>query len=165
MTNKELLCVSKNGLSIYFDPVGSHAATHFHDAANLKALVIEYLSGAVLVSDKEYLEHDFGTVIGKSDLIETADGDEIIYAKRLNRDNYSRFILNKPSNDSSVVTIVLYKEGDGYVLYSAYIGRRVPSFPTAPTATNESVPFWKKHALAWGTQEIQPGTETKEWPW
>jgi hypothetical protein len=46
--------------------------------------------------------------------------------------------------------MILYKDGDFYTLYSAYIGIMVPSFPTAPTATDASVPFWQKHALAWG---------------
>ena len=165
MLNKELLCISKNGLKIYYDPIGSHAATHFQDSLNLKELVVGLLEETMLTGDKEIIEHDFGYTIGKTDLIETAKEDTIMYAKRLNRDNYSRFILNKSPTDSSIATIVLYREDDFFTLYSAYIGFKVPSFPTAPTATDESVPFWKKHALAWGTQAIQPGTETNTWPW
>ncbi|MBC7565170.1 hypothetical protein H7100_03015 [Candidatus Saccharibacteria bacterium] len=165
MPDNELLCISKNRMNIYYDPIASHAATHFHDSPNLKTLVINFLQDTVLNNAKEHLEHDFVRIIGKSDLVETTKEDDIVYAKRLNRDNYSRFILNKPPSDSSFATIILYKQNDFYVLYSAYIGFNVPSFPTAPTATEDSTPFWKTHALAWGTQQIQTGTETKYWPW
>jgi len=165
MLNKELLCVSKNGLNVYYDPVGSHAATHFHDTLNLKLLVVGLIEVTTLSKDMEYIQHDFGHTIGKTDLLETTDQDTVVYAKRMNRDNYSRFIMNRGPVDSSILTIILYKHDSFYMLKSAYIGIKVPSFPTAPTASNESVPFWMKHALAWGTQAIQPGTETDKWPW
>ena len=168
MTNAstaELLCTSKNNITVYYDPIGSHAATHFADTPNLKELVIELLQNTDLTKDKEHFEYDFEKVVGKSDLIKTQHGDDILYAKRLNRDNYTRFIMNTEPADSSIVTVVLYKHDDYYELYSTWVGLLVPSFPTAPTATADSIPFWKEHALVWGTQEVQPGTETEVWPW
>jgi len=161
----ELLSASKNSVKVYYDMISSHAATHFADTPQLKGLVIQLLQNTNLTKDKEHFEYDFKKLVGKSDLIATKPGDEIIYAKRLNRDNYTRFIMNTEPADSSVITVVLYKHDDYYELCSTWVGLIVPSFPTAPTATADSVPFWKEHALVWGTQEIQPGTETKVWPW
>lgn len=165
MPRYKLLCTSKNGIAVYVDPIGSHAATHFNDSPGLESLVITFLRDTVLTGEKEHLEHNFHKPIGKTDLVETISADSIIYAKRLNRDNYSRFVLNKQASDSSTITVVLYKKDDHYILYSAYVGLKVPSFPSSPTATAESIPFWKTHALVWGTQEVQPGTETSDWPW
>jgi len=161
----ELLGLSKNGVSVYFDPIHSHAATHFQDTPQLKELVREALMNTELAAEKEHFEYDFKRVVGTTDLFDTDDSDTIIYAKRVNRDNYTRFVLDKEPPSSSVVTLVLYKNEDIYTLYSAWVGILVPSFPTAPTATPDSIPFWKVHALAWGSQPIQPGTELKEWPW
>lgn len=161
----ELLGNSKNGASVYYDPVNSHTATHFEDTPNLKSLVIELLPDLVLSNDKELIEHTFNRIIGKADLIKTTDSDTILYAKRLNRDGYTRFIVNKGPVDSSNLTLILYKEDDFYVLHTAYIGILVPSFPDTAAATPESLPFWREHALSWGTQEVQLGTERSDWPW
>jgi hypothetical protein len=161
----ELLCISENGVEVYYDPIGSHAATHFDDTPYLKENVIELIQKSTLANDKEHFEYDFQKVAGKSDLLVTTEKDEIFYAKRLNRDNYTRFVLNRHAEDSSFITVVMYKHNTFYELYSAWVGQLVPSFPGAPTATLESISFWRQHALVWGTQKVQLGTETTVWPW
>ena len=161
----ELLCESKNGVQVYYDPLHSHATTHFQDTPQLQGLVCKAIAESVLTKEKEHYEFDFKTTVGTTDLLETTDTDTIMYAKRLNRDNYSRFVLHKQPAPESVITLVLYKNEDTYLLYSAWIGNLTPSFPGAPTATADSIPFWRKHALIWGKQQIQPGSEVVDWPW
>ena len=162
----QLLCITANRQKVYYDPIESHIATHFHDTPELKKLVEEVLRHANLEQEKEIFEYDFHKVVGKMDLIETTENDEIIYAKRVNRDNFTRFVLNKSPVDTSIVTFILYRQDEtSYILHSAWIGKLVPSFPGTETETPESKVYWKNHALIWGTQKIQLGTETTIQPW
>ena len=157
---------SKNGIKVFYDPVSSHAATHIHDTPQLMGLVKEVIAAITLEKEKELVEYDLHRTIGKSDLLETTDSDQIVYAKRLNRDNYTRFVLNRQSVDTSKVTLILLKQDDSsYILFSAWIGFLVPPFPGSGTETPESITFWSNHALAWGTQDIQPNTQTTVQPW
>jgi hypothetical protein len=102
-----------------------------------------------------------------SDLVKTDDGDEIVYAKRYNRDTYTVFNLTKRPQPSSLITTAFEAKTDGtYELVSTWIGPSdSPSFPGTELETPDSKVFWSTHAIAWGSQEIQPGTETPTCPW
>lgn len=163
---KEFIGKTKNDCDVYVDMEGSHAATHIADTPQLLDLVKEIIKD--VVPDDEYarFETDMGRTIGNSDLVETEEGDDVVYAKRPNRDTYSRFVKNKKPVPTSWVVVELRKVGDcEYELFTAFIGRFTPSFPGGPHETPDSKPFWSKHALAWGTQEVIPETETAECPW
>lgn len=56
MNNLSLLCKTKDNFEVYYDPISSHAATHFNDAPNLKELVIELLEG-LETGGKEIARH------------------------------------------------------------------------------------------------------------
>lgn len=153
----EHLCYSSNQVDIVFDPIESHAATHLEDTPELKRAVVEALSKTAVLGESMIFEHNLGRVIGKTDLVETTDEDEIIYAKRKNR---------QTPGDCSTVTIFLERQPDQtYVLGSAWVGYLGPSFPGDENETRESRPYWNQHALVWGRQEIQSGTETTGCPW
>jgi hypothetical protein len=157
---------TKNGKTTYVDVQGSHAATHIADTPNLLSLVQEVVAGLAPNEDNIYIDKDMGRPVGLTDLVETSETDKILYAKRLNRDNYTRFVLNRQAESTNFVTVVLRKDSEGaYELWSAWIGRAVPQFPGDEFETPESKPFWQKHALVWGNQAIQPSTERKDWPW
>jgi len=100
------------------------------------------------------------------DHVEIAEDDDIVYAKRINRDNYTKFVKNRNPPATSYFTVLLYKDGeDSYELVSAWVGRTCPSFPDDINATSDSKPFWDKHALVYGTQAIQDDTLTQISPW
>lgn len=163
---KQLIGRTKNNKSVYVDTEDSHAATHIADTPDLLRAVQELLPSLAPDEDSVCLATDMGRVIGLSDLVETNEDDKILYAKRLNRDNYTRFALNREAEPSNFVTVVLQKDPDGnYELWSAWIGLVTPQFPGDKFADPESISFWQKHALVWGNQAIQPGTEKEEWPW
>jgi len=104
--------------------------------------------------------------VGLTDLVPTNDSDEIVYAKRLNRDNYTRFVANRTAVPTNFVTIVLRRDAeDSYKLWSAWVGQKTPQFPGDENETPESRPFWRAHALVWGNQEVQLNTDRKDWPW
>jgi len=163
---KNVIGQTKNGKTVYVDTEGSHAATHIADTPGLVGLVREVVTQLEPTQDNVYIDKDMGRQVGMSDLVETGTHDEILYAKRLNRENYTRFVLNRTAQPTSMVTVILRKDTDGnYELWSAWIGPASPQFPGDEHETPQSKPFWQKHALVWGNQAIQPSTEKNEWPW
>ncbi len=161
------LGVSKNGIPVWYDAVSSHAATHIGDTPGLEGLVAKVTRKTELTEDYLQFHTDMRRVVGKSDLVSIEPGDKVVYAKRLNRDNYSVFNLSKSPQPSSLITTAYEKREDGsYELVSTWIGvSDSPSFPGTERETPDSKEFWKKHALAWGTQEIQSLTKTSICPW
>ncbi len=163
----QFLATSKNNIPVSYDPVDSHATTHFSDTPQLKGLTIEIINGTNLLNDVEYFEKDIGRVVGNSDEVRNDPNDEIVYAKQLNRDVFTSFNKSKSAFPCSLVSLYLVRQIDGsYELQSAWIGsRNSPPFPGDAAETPESLPYWTTHSLAWGTQKIQPGTETTICPW
>lgn len=163
---RTLIAATKNGKKVSYNTTHSHAATHIEDTPKLLALLQELIPTLEPTERKLYKDYDMGRVVGETDLIATAEDDEIIYAKRKNRREYTRFVKGKTPKTCQHIVMVLNKiDENEYDLTSAWVGYAVPMFPGTPHATAESVPSWRKHALVWGTQEIQPGTELYEWPW
>jgi len=112
-------------------------------------------------------EVDFGQPIGETICLETREGDDIVFAQRPNRSGLTRFVKNRQPEPCSTVVVCLKKAREGgYILLTAYIGRRTPAEPwDTEWATDQSVPFWNTHALIWGHEQIVPGTETEVSPW
>lgn len=159
------LSTMPSGRKVYFDPNG-RAATHLADTPRLYTLVADLLSRQDFQDPVVFIDHDAGVNIGTTDLVDTTETDEIVYAKRLNRTNYTRFAKHRSPIPTTYFTIALKQDERGdYELASAWIGRTCPNFPDEPNATQDSKPFWSNHALVWGTQSIQPGTETTICPW
>ena len=169
MSNHEILCKSANNKTIVYDSVNSHTATHFHDASGLREVVKEYLSKVNLDGEIIAKDIDMGKTIGKSDVVETNESDEIIYAMRKNREDqgYVPFTKSRPAQPSSMLSLHLMRKDEiTYELSSAWIGEYdSPMFPQMDTATEESIPYWSSHAFVWGNQEIIPGTERSDCPW
>lgn len=161
------LCDTRNNKRIVYDPFHSHTATHFNDAPDLKDLVVQILSHRDI--DGEYLgfDVDMGKPVGNMDVVDVNTDDEIIYAKRKNRDEYVPFVKNRLPQQCSYVSIALKQlDDDSYELQSAWIGEfESPPFPEEKSATAESVPFWNQHAFVWGSQGIQEDTITNRCPW
>jgi len=155
-----------NGKKVYANLTSSHLATHFSDFPELSALVKDFLATQSFNEQEIYIDHDMGKVVGSSDLVEANSSDEIIYAKRLNRDTYTRFVKGKNSIPTTYITVTLSRDTDGnYELTSAWIGQICPLFPDRPGSTAESRSFWSTHALVWGNQTVQEGSETAVSPW
>ena len=165
--NIEQLALSKNNIPVWFDAVSSHAATHLADTPHLKQLAATVISQTIIDQPFAQFHTDFGKIIGTSDLVPIEPGDDIVYAKRLNRDEYTVFNKSKTAQPCSLVTVALALQEDGTCeLVSAWVGPSdSPSFPGSPYETPASKDFWSKHAMAWGNQHIQPGTETTTCPW
>lgn len=160
------LATTKDGYSVYVDLVGSHASTHFDDDPLLIDLVREALGEASLQNDGFVFEKDFGRIVGETDLVETPSEKDIIYAKRKNRDEYTRFTLGGSPKKTAYIAVILKPVSDDKaILISAWIGRLAPPFPGDKNETHESREFWASHALVWGKQAVDEKTINTNCPW
>lgn len=171
-SKKDFLCRSKNDVEVVYDPIYSHAATHFEDTQQLKTLVIEILQNMILEGEKIATHVDMGRIVGTCDVVEVDDIDEIVYGVRKNRTEEGHVPFTKtrePKPCCSVAVVLDRKTPDLYELSSAWIGTygedEDEPFPNAPDANERSKDFWNKHAFVWGSQEIQPGTLLLDCPW
>lgn len=156
---------TKNNQKVYIVDPRSHFLTHLKSEAGLEELVKEVLPQIVADGENQQIEFDLKREVGLSDLVETTDQDEIIYAKRIGREEYTRFAKNRDPVASTTVVVVLQKIENGYELLSAWIGKSVPPFPGNKRERPESKEYWKNHALVWGRQSVVSGTETDKCPW
>lgn len=170
-SRQKLLCVSKNGRKVTYDPVYSHAATHLEDTPGLEDLVAEAV-GDMNLSGEEIKTHvDMGRVVGTCDVVEIDETDAVVYAARKNRkeDGLVPFTKTRKATPCSSVAIHLVPHADGsYELSSAWIGvfdDDDEPFPGSPDATEKSAEYWSHYAFVWGSQGIITGTETSERPW
>ena len=161
----QYVATTKNSHKVFVDLVKSHAATHLDDNNNLMSFVVELLNDSEIEGENVAFEKDMGRIIGKMDLVETDENDEIVYAKRVNRDIYTRFAKNREQVSTQYLTVILNKIDDRYELWSTWVGRLVPTFPGDNHETPESKEFWSSHALLWGKQAVQQGSVTEIQPW
>jgi len=156
-----MIGILKSGESVADRSDGSH----IHES--VKPYIVEALA-SIDAEQKDFLveEVNFGKEIGKSVCVVTEMHDQIIFAQRPNRFGHTRFVIGKePEPCSSVVVILKLTEEQGYVLLTAFIGRKAEPEPWDRNATEKSAEFWSTRALVWGSEPIIPGTETFECPW
>jgi hypothetical protein len=169
MIKHEFLCSSANGKTVVFDPVHSHAATHFHDNPKLRRLAAEHISTLLLEDELTAMDTDMGRIIGDSDVVDTDNTDNICFAMRKNRrdQGYVPFTRSRPVQPSTMLSVyITHKDNDTYELVSTWIGSyKTPMFPQMNNATSESVEYWSSHAFVWGSQEIIDGTVLGDCPW
>ena len=149
--------ISADGESIFLDPVNTNVDYHLLETPNLIDLVIEVIPTISVMSERQVVaERDLGRVVGTTNLIETTDSDEIVYAKRIGRDSYSRFAKNREPIPCRSIVVVLRKGDAGYYLWTAMCARLLPK-----EAWIESSTFNKTHAMAFDESLVQIDTLTK----
>lgn len=167
----KLLCTSKNRIQVFYDPLRSHAATHFNDAPTLKELVVSVIADLDLTGQEIAQQFDMGKVIGTCDVVAVDETDEIVYGMRRNRedDGLVPFVKTRQPSPCSTLAMHLIPQPDGtYILSSAWIGPFGDDdqpFPQSPQATDRSAEYWNKWAFVYGSQEVIEGTETSVRPW
>ena len=108
---------------------------------------------------------DMGEVVGESTCLRTTPKDipNILFARRPGRTGLTRFIQSDTPNPSSLVTVILKKmsEKEAYVLISSWVGGDAEVEPWDPRATPKAKAFWRTHALRFGTEAIEEGSQTR----
>lgn len=156
----EKLGVSANGMPIFLDRSNTNIDYHLLETPDLINLVREVVpSIEVENNDQIVVERDLGRTVGTTNLVETTDGDEIVYAKRIGRNAYSRFVKNKKPIPCSSIVIVLRKGEFGYYLWTAMCAKLLPK-----EAWIDGSLFNQTHAMAYDESLVQLSTVTESRP-
>ena len=151
---KRSLGKTADGFDAILDDNNTHVAYHLLETPDLIDLVIEALSSINTDGrDEVVVERDMGRVVGTTNLAETSDQDEIIYAKRKGRDTYSRFVKNRDVIPTQYIVVVLRKTVDGYLLWTAMCGRLLPQ-----DAYDKNSKWSKMHAMVFDEHLVQKDT-------
>lgn len=165
--SKKFISKTKNGFDVYVDTETSHAATHLKDHPEIFGLMQEILSEYEVTENVIRFETNMGRIVGKMDCVEITDEDDVFFAKRPNREKYTKFVKGKEPQPTSFVTMEIHQKSDTeYEVFTAFVAPMTPSFPYNKEDPNEkNRDFWKNHALAAGKQEFIAETVTTECPW
>ncbi len=118
-------------------------------------------------------ELDMKTAIGYDKLVKLQDTDGVVYAKRIHRTGYTRFVKNKQAALTDKMVIVLSQNRNNpnaYYLVTAYPGKICCKEPQDPhISTNQELmaclDFWKQHALIFEEESIDTSTIKEECPY
>lgn len=162
--NREIVATSLNGVEVYLNP--SHTNMHLHIMENpeILELVREVIEISDISGEKIAIEKDLGRIIGTTNCVPTTRSDEIVYAKRKQRDSYSRFVKNREPEDTRSVVVIINKVNDDFELWSAWCGKLVPMVRDESGRLHGDKSFWAMHALVYDTDVIQLETLTTEIP-
>ena len=153
----EKIGISADGESVFLDWLNTNIDYHILETPNLINLVSEVLSTInVMGAQQVVTERDLGRIVGTTNLIETTDNDEIVYAKRVGRDKYSRFAKNREPISCCSIVVVLRKGELGYYLWTAMCAKLLPK-----EAWVEGSNFNNTHAMAFDESLVQLATVTK----
>lgn len=145
---------SADNKTIILDYENTNIDYHLLETPNLIELVKEVLPSLVVGDDDQaVLERDMGRVVGTTNLVETTDDDEIVYAKRIGREKYSRFVKNRQLAPCRSIVVVIRKCEEEYCLWTAMCGNLLP-----PEAYDEDSGFSATHALVYDELLIQRDT-------
>lgn len=152
--------ISADGEFVFLDWLNTNVEYHLLETPNLVDLVREVLPTIKLTGETQVVvERDLGRIVGTTNLVETTDEDEIVYAKRIGRSAYSRFAKNREPIPCRFVVVVLRKGDSGYYLWTAMCAKLLPK-----EAWIEDSPFNRTHAMAFDESLIQMDTLAKSRP-
>lgn len=162
---KVFLTTSRNQQPVYIDYEATKVALHVQETPHLLDLVKEVIVSETLEGENVAIEKDLGRIVGETTLVETTDADEIVYAQRLGREKYTRFVMHKAAQPTRYVTVILHNIDNVYYLWSAWCGQLVPTAPGGSDEMPKSQGFWKNHALVFDETIIQQGSAQTICPW
>ena len=155
------LCKSKNGHEVFVDEQNTNIGLHILENPNLLELAKEAIIQSEVVGEKVALEMDLGRVIGTTSMVEIGVDDEIVWAKRKDREKYSKFVKNRELVPTSKVVAILFQKEYGYLLWSGWCGELLPQEPGGAGGTRTSRAFDKTHAMVFDEVIIQMDTITE----
>lgn len=142
--------------------VGSCIARNPH----LLSLVQEVVKQRNLKQQVVIIEHDTGRIIGHSDRVATEEGDQIFYATAPKSVKYLRFVKNRKSEQTSLLTLKLQlDDADEYELQEVLIGQFTPPLPSEANALAWHHRYWETHAYVYNGQPLLASSITKNWPY
>ena len=159
-SSREFLCKSANGSDVFIDIDETNIGLHVVENPGLVDLVKEVVEQSLVEGEKVALEVDLGRVVGETSIVEVDERDEIVFAKRIETNKFSKFVKNRELVPTSNVVVILFKEDYGYLVWSGWCGELMPQEPDGKGGTRTSREFDRTHAMVYDPEIIQPGTET-----
>ena len=158
--------ISKGFLSKDGCLVVDHLRSHVHgDLKQKLSTIIKEIS----CSNRNYIHgiFQFPNIVGQSNCVPITWEDEIVYAKRLGRQTYSKFVKNRESIPTNQISIFLKRHLDIYIIMSCYYGDfHIDAISSDfESIVDERLSFWDDHALIFRTAQIDPATITTRCPW
>jgi hypothetical protein len=146
---------------IITDQIGSH----IHGDLNNR---LQMVAKRISCSNRDYISEviKFPTNIGKNNCVSVTWKDEVLYAKRLGRKGYSKFVLNRTPTPTDSISIYLKRKQDIYLIKSCYYGD-IKSVGVGEDIdfANDTNLFWENHAIVYGSEPIDQSTITYICPW
>jgi hypothetical protein len=155
-----------NGIPVYVDLITSKAAANIAEQPHLLRLIQEVLAAVDARQESINIDHDMGRVVGYTHVVKIEGTDNIVYAKLIRDNIYTRFVKNgKPASTSHVTAVLQRDEAGEYELLDAWIGKAHPPRPGSPEETGKSKTYWEQHAYVLDRQPVQAKTITKICPY
>lgn len=155
--------ISKGYLSVDGFLVIDHANSHVH--ASVKPNLTKIIE-RISCSNRGYIYEKvrFPNIIGLSACVPISWQDEIVYAVRLGRERYSKFVKNRDLLPTPYASIFLKQKQQIYIIRSCYYGEYVADSDLYKF-NDERESFWNDHALVFGSEPIDETTVTSICPW
>lgn len=157
--------------------VRAHMEAHRNDFIVQYEKLIEWCKKngqfAHLSKSFEEMVVEFPFPVGFGKLFETTPGDAVVYAQRLNRYTYTRFVKGKKPYAIKKCVICLKKNRnreDEYYLVTIFPGSNPIKEPEdrnikTKEGLRESLVFWRKHALYYEPNIIKKESEKNSCPY
>ena len=163
---KHIIGQTNNDITLYVDLISSQAGVKIARQPYLLGLLRELIQRTKITGKELQFDQDMGRPVGLESIVETSDGDSIIYAQKLKDPTYTRFVKNAKPKPTQYVTIIVQKDDDGsYELLDTWIGRLTPPRPGSNYENAESRPYWESHAYVLDGEPVQSKSITKVCPY
>lgn len=160
------LGITKNGIEVMVDLIGSPVAARIAKQPHLLELVKEVLQKTSFRDAEVHMQYDMKRTIGYDFVIPTTEKDTIFYARPLRDTVFSRFVKNGKPLSTQVLVLIMSRNKKGeYDLQDTWVGHISPPRPGSTDETPESKPYWMAHAIIADNQAVQSSTITKTCPY
>lgn len=155
-----------SGIPVYANLAQNPLAARIARNPHLLVLVSEAMAKLNIDTLEATIEQDMGRSIGYSDHLKTGEKDTIFYARTTKLPEYTRFVRQRPAEQTSRITYTLKRDADGcYELTDAWIGKPYPPVPSPTNLSQQSKEYWDSHAVVFNGQPLLSSTVTKVCPY
>jgi hypothetical protein len=164
--SRHFIGTTNNGKEIYANLLQRPLSAQISRNPHLLALVKEAAGSLSPAQATLIVEKDMGRTIGYSEHLVTQENDYIFYARQLKSEAFTRFVKNRKSVATSILTFRLEEDADGnYEITDVWIGKNYPPSPDESDDEALSKEYWSTHAVVFNGQPIMASTVSKECPY
>lgn len=160
------VAVSSNGKHIYINLMQPPASTTIARNPNLLSHIKAILADTAIEGQQLTLECDMRKPVGYTDAVLVKDKDVIFYARQGKATSFTKFVKNRKTDATSIVSMRLVKRDDtNYSVQNVWIGQLPVPAPDSEDATAASREYWSTHAVVYNGQPLVASSVTKDCPY